>query len=406
MKRANTPEGHANYLPRLLVVDDNPRLIPLLKRSIEAGGFQVIICTNGQQAWSYLQTHHNQIDLMLTDLSMPLLSGQELIKRVHGAGWGLPVIILSAQTNACDYDDLQNKGVCRVLSKPHDVKDLPKHISEILEQRGRLNAVRLERAVEPDLPTILMVEDDPIFSMVLGNVLKKKLVGARVLSCSTVKQAQYMLESFLLTLLITDLNLPDGNSLGLICSLLDLQPKAHVIMVTASRVPLLKQRAEALGLIRFLEKPIQPLELADLAYNFVHPHPQSSITRSVARITQGLGRYPPGSPVQPLTDLQRRCQSRHSCTLSYHHPDLESGELLLQHGKILHAACGDLLGMPALIEILAWDSAQVSVSAFKEAKPNLPNRGWQSLLMEAVRFDARLSQLPPTQVGAHRWNQR
>ncbi len=396
---------------RVLLVDDNPRLIPLLKRTVEAAGLQAIICTNGQQAWTYLSENHSSIDLMVTDLSMPFITGHQLIEKVYRAGWDLPIIVLSAQTHECDPQMLMRLGVKAVLIKPQGVRDLTTKIIEVLRESGRLHEVAPEPASEPDLPTVLIVEDDPVLSIVLGDVLKKKLHGARVLSCSTLQQGHHLIESFAINLLITDLNLPDGNALGLICSLLDAQPHAHVILTTASRVPFLKQRSEALGLIRFLEKPIQPLELADMA-NSALARPGTFLRPVTTRFPKMMSKNIGSEAgvlrsVVPLTDLQQRCTAKGSYNITYYVEASEPASISISEGELICASVGKLKGFEALVEIASWETAFVEESELcSPVIPNLPHRRWQSILVDAVRSDVRLSRIPPTQVGASRWRQR
>ncbi len=85
----------------------------------------------------------------------------------------------------------------------------------------------------------------------------------------------------------------------------------------------------------------------------------------------------------------------------------QEGSVILDFGTIMHAGCGSLFGMEALGLIMSWDSATVELTQSPDPAPiTIPRRTWQSLLVEAFQYDARFSQLPPNQVGAHRWKQK
>jgi DNA-binding response OmpR family regulator len=79
---------------RILVVEDEPCMRLLNARMLLDAGYHVDAAENGAAAWDTLQAEN--YDLLITDNSMPKVSGVELIEKVRDAGMALPVIMATA----------------------------------------------------------------------------------------------------------------------------------------------------------------------------------------------------------------------------------------------------------------------------------------------------------------------
>ena len=79
----------------LLIVDDEPNLLDLLRRYLGRLGYEVVTCGNPQDALALFQATPDRFSLAITDLSLPALNGEELIERMRLIRPGLPAIITS-----------------------------------------------------------------------------------------------------------------------------------------------------------------------------------------------------------------------------------------------------------------------------------------------------------------------
>ena len=79
----------------LLIVDDEPNLLDLLRRYLGRLGYQVETCANALDALALFQAAPERFSLAITDLSLPTLNGEELIERMRLIRPGLPAIITS-----------------------------------------------------------------------------------------------------------------------------------------------------------------------------------------------------------------------------------------------------------------------------------------------------------------------
>jgi len=108
--------------PTILVVDDEPAVINLVKLILEAAGYSVLAACNGQQALALFENQSHSIDLLLTDISMPGISGLELACRVSETVPQLPVIFMSGcHAESPHIDFLRREGPfsdCKVIRKP------------------------------------------------------------------------------------------------------------------------------------------------------------------------------------------------------------------------------------------------------------------------------------------------
>ncbi|MEO8051897.1 MAG: response regulator [Acidobacteriota bacterium] len=81
--------------PRLLLVEDDPALADLLKRYLERLGYQVDACAHPDAALALLDAHPEDYALLITDLSLPAMSGDELMTRSRLRAPHLRAIIAS-----------------------------------------------------------------------------------------------------------------------------------------------------------------------------------------------------------------------------------------------------------------------------------------------------------------------
>lgn len=102
----------------ILVVDDEPLLVRLNKRQLESDGYNVSVSTESQEALEIFRKTPNNFDLLLTDLTMPGMSGKDLITKVLLEAPDLPVIVLTGLADKETEDELLKLGVTSVVVKP------------------------------------------------------------------------------------------------------------------------------------------------------------------------------------------------------------------------------------------------------------------------------------------------
>src|SRR6185437_14226601 len=82
---------------KILIVDDEPQIIRVLRTALSTQGFSVRSATNGIEAIDIARDWNP--DLVITDVSMPLMSGVELCRELRGSSH-VPIIVLSVRNDA------------------------------------------------------------------------------------------------------------------------------------------------------------------------------------------------------------------------------------------------------------------------------------------------------------------
>ncbi len=100
----------------ILVADDEKNIRNGLSLALEDEGYEVFTAENGEQAWTLL-TREN-IDLLITDLRMPKVSGNELLKKVSSAYPTMPVVILTGHGTIESAVEAMRNGAVDFLTKP------------------------------------------------------------------------------------------------------------------------------------------------------------------------------------------------------------------------------------------------------------------------------------------------
>ncbi|MCB0318661.1 MAG: response regulator [Bdellovibrionales bacterium] len=118
---------------KILIAEDDKVTLTLLSKTIEKHGFIAIQCSDGKRAWDTLKDN-SDIDLLITDMKMPNLAGDELIKLVNEDEKlsGLPIIIISGVVKLSEIKHILDSGASRFLPKPINTEELIEYINRLL----------------------------------------------------------------------------------------------------------------------------------------------------------------------------------------------------------------------------------------------------------------------------------
>lgn len=119
--------------PKILVVDDDPRLRDLLRRYLGENGFQVFVSENGA-AMSRLWVREH-FDALILDLMMPGEDGLQILRRLRAAKDMTPVIMLTARGEDVDRIVGLELGADDYIAKPFNPRELLARIHAVLRRR-------------------------------------------------------------------------------------------------------------------------------------------------------------------------------------------------------------------------------------------------------------------------------
>lgn len=120
----------SKHTPSILVVDDEKSLRELAKSILEVDGYKVETVSNGAEALIFLETH--QVDLMFTDIIMPVMNGYQLAETTQKLYPNMLLLFTSGYHNEAEYLKYKTASEVNLLHKPYRAKDLCSMVSQIL----------------------------------------------------------------------------------------------------------------------------------------------------------------------------------------------------------------------------------------------------------------------------------
>lgn len=118
---------------KILVVDDEQPIRKLLRVGLATQGYVILDAPNGRTALEEMA--NGAPDLVVLDLGLPDISGQELLKRWRGEGSTVPVVILSSRTDEAGIVEALDLGADDYVTKPFGVNELIARIRVALRHR-------------------------------------------------------------------------------------------------------------------------------------------------------------------------------------------------------------------------------------------------------------------------------
>ena len=118
----------------ILVIDDEYMITDYLSELLKAEGYNVISFNNSVKGLKYFKDNNYEIDIIITDQTMPELTGVELAKNISQSNFKIPIILCSGYTDLTRDDTLNaDSGVHAFINKPFDDEILLQHVSRLLD---------------------------------------------------------------------------------------------------------------------------------------------------------------------------------------------------------------------------------------------------------------------------------
>ena len=121
--------------PHVLIIDDSPILRRSVRRALGQAGIsddRILEASNGAEGLEVVEA--NQISLVLLDLNMPVMNGEEFLIRLRGkyARDDVQVVVVTTESNAARLIRLSQLGISGFLHKPFELEDLRQLAGEVL----------------------------------------------------------------------------------------------------------------------------------------------------------------------------------------------------------------------------------------------------------------------------------
>jgi two-component system, OmpR family, alkaline phosphatase synthesis response regulator PhoP len=140
-------------MPRILVVDDEPKIVRLVRDYLEHAGFTVIVARDGNEALMRIRSEHP--DLVVLDLGLPGIDGLDVTRSLRRDS-GVPLIMLTARDSETDRVLGLELGADDYLTKPFSPRELVARIRAVLRrnQAELPDAVLQVGELELDVPRL------------------------------------------------------------------------------------------------------------------------------------------------------------------------------------------------------------------------------------------------------------
>ncbi len=122
----------------ILLAEDDYEMRALLAISIRRAGYKVVTCPDGWRLLQHLEAHilpgseHEKVDLVISDIRMPGVTGMELLRGLpQGQGYP-PIILITAFGDMKTHQQAEQFGVAAMFDKPFEINDLLTKIREIV----------------------------------------------------------------------------------------------------------------------------------------------------------------------------------------------------------------------------------------------------------------------------------
>jgi two-component system, cell cycle response regulator len=220
---------------RILTVDDSRAVRMLVKKALNDMAFEIDEAEDGEKG--LIAVEQNAPDLILLDVTMPVLDGPGMLERLRARGVPTPVLLLTAESGTSVIGPmLKQGGVCEYIVKPFKPEQLRAKVIEALQRTGNLpTAAQNTRATSPDggfgqagksFVDVLVVDDMDNVAKKLRTMLPERLTFN---SCADRGSALSMCRERVYRAVLVDTEIPDVDSLELLRELRILQPTAAFV---------------------------------------------------------------------------------------------------------------------------------------------------------------------------------
>jgi DNA-binding response OmpR family regulator len=118
----------------ILIVEDSENMLALLSRRFVQWGFRVLSASEGEAALEVYQQHRRELDIVLLDIGLPKVSGEQLVLKMRKENPELAVVVASGYIDPVLKSNLLELGVKAFISKPYDLRQLQSIVNAALER--------------------------------------------------------------------------------------------------------------------------------------------------------------------------------------------------------------------------------------------------------------------------------
>jgi DNA-binding NtrC family response regulator len=192
---------HDAEVPRgtetIVYVDDEASLVDMGRQQLERLGYQVHGFTSSVEAFSFIRNHAEEVDALVTDQTMPDLSGLELVRSLATEGIQLPTVLCTGYSQNVDRELASESGIAEFMEKPVRIDQLAPALRRVLA------------SPPPPLVSyarILVIDDEHMVKSVLSKQLSR--AGHQVFLADNGRDGLEIMEREDIDIVLTDIYMP------------------------------------------------------------------------------------------------------------------------------------------------------------------------------------------------------
>jgi two-component system cell cycle response regulator len=286
-------------MPRVLTVDDSRAIRSIVSKQLKSLGFDVEEAEHGEEGLACLE--ECEFDLVLLDVTMPVLDGPGMLEKMRARGDKTPVLMLTSESKRSIVAGVMKLGISDYILKPFKAEELHAKVLKALNLPGGSTALP---AVEPPpaeeastaaaMPAagrqfvdVLVVDDmDNVYKKLRGlvpqNLSMNQSLSAQA-SLAVCRERVYRL-------ILIDSEIPDVNSTVLLRQIRTLQPQAACLALALRAGEHVEQGAREAGFDGVLFKPFDPTSIEDLVTQYFNNQELVTVENELLTVTAYQGR--------------------------------------------------------------------------------------------------------------------
>jgi DNA-binding response OmpR family regulator len=116
----------------VLIVDDEPLVAEYAHTLLDRNGYRCTYCTDPREALAEFKAAPSRFSILITDLTMPHLTGVDLMEKIRAINADLPVIILTGYGDKASRENIAEYSRCELLQKPVSGEELMRVVAELI----------------------------------------------------------------------------------------------------------------------------------------------------------------------------------------------------------------------------------------------------------------------------------
>ena len=245
-------------MPRVLTVDDSKALRVMVRKQLAPLNLDLDEAEHGEEGLAKLR--ENAYDLVLLDVTMPVMDGPTMLRRMREGGNRTAVIMLTAESGSAVIGEAMKLGLQDYMLKPMKPEELRAKVCKLLKIDPPVVAAQSAEAADDRL-NVLCIDDMENVAAKLKSLISEAEVN--VDWCMTSAQAVELCRKKKYHAVLVDNTLPDTDPSVVVRQLKVLQDTAHFALI-ALKTDTVGQEASRAGCQSYLAKPFKPEGVAEL----------------------------------------------------------------------------------------------------------------------------------------------